>query len=639
MDRAKEAPRVIPVLAALARGALGDGYIVEVADRMLDGIGEIASESECKQLLGALNAMNTRAGALLLTGRPVPVSWLSPSGAEALLIRWKSSRISMQRQLASGILSLALSSLYGRPGPEWDRIGYQGPMGPAPVEPKRLSPRSVDNDEVLHCDVVIVGSGAGGGCVAGVLAASGLDVVVLEKGGYKSESDFDHLEAEASRDMYLYGMKLLNTTGNVRIIAGATLGGGTVVNYTTSFKTPDFVLDEWTRITGIEAFASGEFEASLDEVSARLNVNLDSSAAGKRDELMESGLKKLGWHVDLLPRAVKGCTQDEQCGYCGFGCRPGAKQSTMRTYLEDAAAGGARIITGADVRTVRIVDGRATGVDAVVGPHRLTVTAKKVVVAAGSIESPALLLRSGLGGRVGHNLHLHPGTAAFGIFEDDVKMWEGTLQSRYSSEFRHWDGGYGPIFETVPVHPGAGSTFIAWEGAAHHRLKMEAYKNKSFCAVLPRDTTNGRVRIGKDGSPRVEYKLNADDERRIAEGVVRAGQVMEAAGATEVESPHGSPIIYHPGTPGAHEAWAAATRARGYSGGRATLASFHQMGSCRMGTDPSASAIGPYNESHEVSGLFVTDGSAFPTASGVNPMLTIYGIANRAAKHIAERLA
>lgn len=639
MDRARETPRVGPVLAALARGALGGGYVPEVPDRMLDGIAQLSSESDRKQLLASLRAMNTRFGALLLTGKPVPVSWLSQAQAEALLNKWRSSRIGLQRQLAAGVLSLALSSLYGRPGPEWNRIGYQGPMGDPPEEPKRLSPLSIDHDEVLHCDVVIVGSGAGGGCVAGVLAGQGLDVVVLEKGGYRSESDFSHLEAEASRDMYLYGMTLMNTDGNVRIIAGATLGGGTVVNYTTSFKTPDFVLDEWTRITGIEAFSSGEFEESLDEVSARLNVNLDSSAAGRRDELLETGLKKLGWHVDLLPRAVKGCTQDEQCGYCGFGCRPGAKQSTMRTYLEDAQAGGARIVTGADVRSVRIADGKATGVDAIVGPHRVTVTAKVVVVAAGSIETPALLLRSGLGGRVGHNLHLHPGTAAFGIFDDDVRMWEGTLQARYSSEFRHWDGGYGPIFETVPVHPGAGATFIAWEGAAAHRERMERYKNYSFCAVLPRDATNGRVTIAKDGSPRIAYKLSSDDERRIAEGVVRAGRVMEAAGAVEVLSPHGAPISYLPGAPGAHEAWAAATRARGYAGGRATLASFHQMGSCRMGTDPSDSAIGPHNESHEVAGLFVTDGSAFPTASGVNPMLTIYGIANRAAKHIAERLA
>ena len=107
--------------------------------------------------------------------------------------------------------------------------------------------------------------------------------------------------------------------------------------------------------------ASGEFEQSLDAAAARLGVNTDSSAAGRRDEVMEEGLKKLGWHVDLIPRAVRGCPQDEQCGYCGFGCRLGAKQSSMRTYLEDTAGAGARIVVDADVRKVEIADGRAAG--------------------------------------------------------------------------------------------------------------------------------------------------------------------------------------------------------------------------------------------------------------------------------------
>ncbi len=633
-----EVPRVTPVLTALARGALGDGYIPEIPARMLDGISQLSSEGDRKRLLGALKSLDTRLGALALTGKPVPVSWLTPEQAETLLKKWSRSKVGMKRQLAGGVTSLALSSLYSRPSSEWKRIGYQGPIGKAPTDEPRLTPLAIDHDEVLRCDVVIVGSGAGGGCAAGVLAEAGLDVVVLEKGSYKSERDFDHLEAEATRDMYLYGMTLQNTAGNVRIIAGSTLGGGTVVNYSTSFRPPDFVLDEWRRITAIDAFVNGELSESFDEVSTRLNVNLDSSAAGKRDEVMENGLKALGWHVDLLPRAVKGCTQDESCGYCGFGCRVGAKRSTMRTYLEDAQAKGARMITGADVRTVRIADGKATGVEATVGRHRLTVEARAVVAAAGAIETPALLLRSSLGGQVGHNLRLHPGTAAFGIFDEEIRMWEGTLQSRYSHEFRHWDGGYGPIFETVPVHPGAGATFVAWEGAAEHRARMDSYAHYSFCAVLPRDSSAGRIKIAKDGSPRVEYRLDADDERRIMEGVIKAGQVMEAAGANEVLSPHGSPIGYRPGTKSAHEAWAAATRQRGYAHGQATMASFHQMGSCRMGTDPTSSAIGPHNETHEVENLFVTDGSAFPTASGVNPMLTIYALANRAAKHIANRL-
>ena len=630
---------VHPVLAALARGALGESYSSEVPARMMKTVQSLASSADRDQFLSAMRLIDTKAGAGLLTGKRVPASWLQPREAEAVLQRWKNSKVSLQRRLAAVVIPLALSSVYGYPSKEWDRIGYPGPLGPPPDEPKKLSPIQVTSDDEMNCDVVVVGSGAGGGCVAAGLSAAGLDVIVIEKGSYRNESDFTHSESDATRDMYLYGMSLVTSDLGCRIIAGSTLGGGTVVNYTTSFHTPPHVLEEWSRLTGMDTFVSGEFEQALDEAAARVGVNTDSSAAGRRDAVMEEGLKALGWHVDMLPRAVRGCTQDEACGYCGFGCRVGAKQSTMRTYLEDAAETGTRIVTNADVRKVNIVNGRATGVTANVGRHRLVINAQAVISSGGSIESPALLLRSGLGGRVGHNLHLHPGTAPFAVMDEDVRIWEGTLQSRYSNEFAHWDGGYGPIFETVPAHPGAGSTALPWQSAEQHRRLMDEYSNVSFVAVLPRDTTSGRVRLKRDGAPRVDYKLSKDDERRIAEGVVRAARVLEAAGAKKVFSLHSQMFSYEPGIDShAHERWADDVRRAGFGGGKAVLASYHQMGSCSIGTNPATSAVNPDHETHEVSNLFVVDGSNFPTASGVNPMLSIYGFATRAAKKIAARL-
>ena len=627
------------VLSSFARGVLGRAFVPGLVPAMLEAVGFLPTESVRRELLTAVRLLDTRAGALALTGRPVPVSWLSPPEVEELLARWKRSRIPSLRHLAVSLISVVLSVYYSRPSVQWERMGYRGPLGPAPDTPKNLTPIHVDEDTVVACDVVVVGSGAGGGCVAGKLAGAGYDVVVLEKGGYFSESDFHHREFEATRDMYLYGLTIATEDLGCRIIAGSTLGGGTVVNYTTSFRTPDFVLRQWAEVSGIDKFVSGEFEQSLDEVSARLGVNTDSTAAGRRDEILEEGLKKLGWHVDAMPRAVRGCTQDEACGYCGFGCRVGAKQSTMKTYLEDASSADARIFTGADVRNVTISGGRATGVEAVVGGKRLSVSARAVVVAAGAIETPALLLRSGLSGQVGHNLRLHPASAAFGLFDDDVRIWEGTLQARYSNEFRHWDGGYGPIFETVPVHPGSGSAAVPWVTSEQHLRLMERFDNLSFCAVLPRDTTAGRVRIARDGGPRVIYQLSHDDDRRIAEGIAAAAKVMEAAGAREIFSLHHLPFSYRTGVPGAHERWVDETRNAGYRNGKLTFFSYHQMGSCRMGRDPSTSAVGPDNESHEVRNLFVTDASNFPTASGVNPMLSVYGIANLAAGAIAERLS
>jgi long-chain-alcohol oxidase len=624
------------VLSAVARGVLGDGYTDEAAPRMLERLDQFPA-ADRKKLLRAIGMLDRPMGALLLTGRPTSVSKLSASEAEALIHRWQRSLLGPKRQLAKVFVALALGALYGYPGPEWERIGYPGPLGPPPQEPRRLQPLDITSSEELTGDVVVVGSGAGGGCVAGRLAEAGLDVVVLEKGGYSSEADFTHRELESLSKLYLHGGALATTDLGTVIIAGSTLGGGTVVNYATSFHTPEYVLREWAAQTGIEAFVSGAFEDSLDNVADRVGVNVDSSKPGMRDQLMVEGLEKLGWHAEALPRAVRGCLQDDSCGYCGFGCRVGAKQSTMRTFLEDAAGHGARMVVNADVRRVLIKDGRAYGVTANVNGHRLVVRARAVVAACGSIETPALLLRSGLGGQVGRNLHLHPGTGAFGIFDENVRVWTGTTQARYSGEFRHMDDGWGVLFETVPIHPGLGSGALPWVSAKQHRELMGRFSNIGVCGVAPRDRTGGRVTLRQDGSLRVRYSLIAQDERIIVESLISAGKVMEAAGAKEIFTLHNPPISYQP-TAGGHEPWAEQVRRTGFRG-KATAFSYHQMGSCRMGTDPHTSAIGPDNESHEVQNLFVTDASAFPSASGVNPMLTIYAIANRAADAIAARLA
>jgi choline dehydrogenase-like flavoprotein len=634
-DATGQLPRVV---AALAAGVLGPDHDPAVPERILGALGQLPSRQDHDRLVGALRLLGSRPGALLLTGGPTPLPERSRDQVEALLRRWWHSRLPVRRQLAGAVTAAALASEYSFPGAARARTGYPGPLGPAPAAPRRLEPIELDADQELSCDVVVVGSGAGGGVVAAGLAAAGADVIVLEKGGYAAEADFHHQEAESTRDLYLYGLTMATGDLGVRIIAGSTLGGGTVVNYTTSFRTPPHVLEEWARVSGSEVFRSGELEASLDAVAERLGVTSAESAPGRRDQLMEEGLRKLGWHVGVLPRDVRGCAQDASCGWCGFGCRLGAKQSTMRTYLEDAAGRGVRLVIRADVRRVLVDDGRATGVEATAGGHRLRVRARAVAVAAGAIETPALLLRSGLGGQVGHHLRLHPGTAAFGVFDEDVRMWEGTLQARWSSELRGRLGDYGPIFETVPVHPGSGSTALPWVSSTSHRALMERFRNLSLCAVLCRDSAAGRVRVDRDGQPRLRYALTAEDERRVAEGVAAAGQVLAAAGAREVFSMHPARISFRPEQPGGHDAWARATREAGYRNGRMTFFSYHQMGSCRLGTDPASSVVGPDHETHEVKGLYVTDASVFPTASGVNPMLSIMGLAHRAAGRIAARL-
>ncbi|HZA79900.1 MAG TPA: GMC family oxidoreductase N-terminal domain-containing protein, partial [Actinomycetes bacterium] len=325
--------RPAAVLAALAAGVLGPGHDPQVPARMLEILDRTANRRDRDRLLRALAGLDTRAGALALTGRPAPVAGLDPAAAEAVVRRWTAARLPLQRRLAAAVVPVALLAAYAWPGSARDATGYPGPLGPAPDAPRRLAPLRLEAAEELACDVVVVGSGAGGGVAAAELARAGLDVVVLEKGGYAAERDYHHQEGDAYRELYLYAQTLTTDDLACRIIAGSTLGGGTVVNYSTSFATPPAVLAEWAEVSGLEAFVSGEVAASLEAVAGRLGVTDGQSRPGARDRLLERGLERLGWHVGPLPRNVRGCAQDAGCGWCGFGCRLGAKQSTLVTYL------------------------------------------------------------------------------------------------------------------------------------------------------------------------------------------------------------------------------------------------------------------------------------------------------------------
>jgi long-chain-alcohol oxidase len=566
------------------------------------------------------------------------VSRLPPERRGDALLRWGDSRLATRRAGFSALRKLVLAS-YATSGPAvWNALGYPGPPGPGDAPAPAFEPLRPAGDRVLGCDVVVVGSGAGGGTAAGVLAAAGLDVVVLEAGEVFAGLMIDGDERTGLAH-YLDGAATTTADGGIGLLAGACLGGGTVVNYTTAFRTPDDVRDEWAA-AGVPAFAEDGFTAALDAVSARFSVTRAESEPGPRCAILARGCEALGWHHDRMPRNVRGCDA-VSCGFCGYGCRAGAKQSTLVTYLADAAGAGARIVVGTRAERVIVTAGAARGVVArTAAGDRVTVRSRAVVVACGALQTPVLLRRSGLANpRIGRGLRVHPATAVLGQFDDVVEPWTGTMQAVYSDQLRRLDRGYGVKFETAPAHPGLVGMFLPWRSARQSLDDLRLLPRISPVAVLLRDRDAGEVRVSREGAPRVLYRLSDYDAGHLHAGIAGAARILEAAGATRVGSVHQARLSYEPGRSGDHGTFVAACASAGYAPGRLTLASFHLMASAAMGGSAATSACDPQGECWEVRDLIVCDGSAFPTSSGVNPMLSIAALAHMNASRLVERIA
>jgi long-chain-alcohol oxidase len=603
-------------------------------------------EAERRQFGLLLTAFDTGPITALGGGGFAKFSALPHERREAVLRRWAASRLPQQRGVFHALRRAVLVHYYGLPGPDggrnpvWDAIEYPGPLGRNPdAPPKALRP--AEPEAQMSCDVVIVGSGAGGGTMAGVLAQAGLDVIVVEAGDYYDDEDFDGGELEGLRRMYLNGGGAATEDGSIALAAGACLGGGTVINYSTSFPTPDHVRQEWAS-HGVSEFAGEAYERSSQAVMERLGANSEHSAAAPGDAIMERGMRALGFHVEPIVRNVgPTCDQGVDCGRCGFGCRRGAKRSTVKTWLQDAHDAGARLLVRTKVRTILVEAGAARGVEArTVDGRSVRITARGVVSAAGALHTPPLLKRSGLQNRtIGKHLRLHPVTVVWGVFDEDVEPWVGTMQARYSDEHADLDGEhYGVKYETGPINPSLFLPFLPWRDARQHFEAMAALKFTTGVGVLLRDKDGGEVKVGKDGEPVVRYKLSPTDTKHMRAGVEGGARIMEAAGAQKIFASHAKLVEYRPQQSGSLASFMADSDAAGYGQGQLSLGSFHIMGSARMGGSPATSACTPEGETWEVRNLWVGDASAFPTAPGVNPMISIESVAHMNAQRIAARL-
>ena len=546
----------------------------------------------------------------------------------------------------SGLKALTMLLFYGvadpatGQNPNWPAIGYPGPISAPPDTPKTIRVTRPDADTLtLEADVCIVGSGAGGGVIAGELAQAGKDVVVLEQGGYFNEADFNQLELWAMQNLYRAGGPTPTVDGSMILMAGANLGGGTTINWTNCLRTRPSVRAEWAGEHGLEGLDGPDYDRHLNAVWERLGVNDGCSDHNRPHELLQDACRELGYDWKRIARNADPAAYDPRsAGFMGFGDQSGSKQGTLKNYLEDAHAAGARFVVDCHAEQILCERGRASGVEGNYrGPDgrvaRVVVRAPQVVAAGGALETPALLLRSQIGGpAAGRYLRLHPATAVLGFYDEETEPWWGAPQTGLSDEFAELEDGYGYLIETAWAAPATGSGAVPWHSGRRHKELMSQTGHSAPFVLLVRDRGHGQVSIDREGNAVHAYHLEDElDQRHFRQGLERLVRLHHTAGASEIATYHRKLTGWRRGE-GDIDEFARAVHDASLAPHEHATFSLHQMGSARMGSDPDTSVAGPWGELHDAPGVWIGDASAFPTASGTNPMITVMALAHRTAE-------
>ncbi len=578
----------------------------------------------------------------------LPFPWrfsrMSLESRSAYMAKMEGSRFSLYRDL---LLLAKLLTMVGWARDERVRVavGFEarcavadGAPEPAPTDLGDLEPRG-DGEQ---CDVAIVGSGAGGAAAAATLAEAGLDVIVLESGPYVDRTSYPRDPLEGLPLLYRDGgMTIASGRPAIPIPVGRTVGGTTVINSGTCFRAPEGVLADWRLDMGVDWAA--DLDPIYESAEETLAVTpLELETLGRNGQLCAEGAEALGASGGPISRNAGRCVQ---CSSCPLGCRLDAKRAAHVSYLPRAVAAGARVRAGVQVQRVITEDGGAAGLACRAGmpttasqemsrsgrvpPGRdWEVRAKAVISAGGAFGTPELLLRSGIHHpALGRHLHIHPAAWIGARYEEEVRGWEGVMQSYYVDQWQP----EGILLEATFTPLSFGAQWLPGVGAAFSD-RVAHIDHIASIGVHLHDRSEGRVGLTSNGSLRLSYRLLEEETRRIQFGIARAAEIHFAAGAAEVY-PNVGPVSVIP------RGRLAEFEAMSLKPADLRLEAFHPMSTARMGVDPQKSVCDPRGAVRGTPGLYVADASLLPTSVGVNPMMTIIACATHVAGDVGAALA
>ncbi len=610
------------IVLALARAAFPAGKRAPAVDGDLgDRVGRFLAGAppDARWFLRAVLFAVEWAAVLLHGSR---MSKLPEEQARHYVEAWAHSRIGPLRLAFRGLISPLKIVHYGQPGVA-RALGYDPPAGTAcahPSPPTLLRP--IKATGTIRCEVVVIGSGAGGATVAKELAEKGRDVVLLEEGDYVSSRSFNRRPLDMAALMYRdLGMTMaLGRNAGIPVPIGKVVGGTTTINSGTCFRVPEHVLDQW-RARGDIELSGKDLDADYSRVEEFIEVApVPEELLGGCARAVRRGAEKLGLHGQPLRRNARHC---KGSGVCAFGCPTDAKRSANVSWVPAAVKAGARLCTGVRVSHLDLYGSRR-----VVHAGDVQVQADAVVVSAGTLHTPSLLWRSGIRhAELGRNVSIHPACKAGALFDEEIRGWEGVPQG-FGIHDLH---GEGILFEGIFTPPEFGAFALPFVGERLTEI-MEQYAHMASFGFLIEDRSIGVLRLGAS-RPQLFYQLGKPEIEKLRRGVEMLARIFFAAGAREVFAPiSGFETLRS-------EAEIERLLTARLDPSMFELSAFHPLGSCRASRDPARGVIDPELEAHDVQRLFVADGSIFPSSLGVNPQLTIMAFAQRAARHVHARLA